>query len=168
VGLGSIGREVAKKAAAGFDMRVVAFRHRIDPASVPDTIRLVEWDELFSVSVYHFCSRPEEREHRLIGENEFTRMKSEAILVNVARGSVIDEAALIKALEDRRFWCGMDVFNPEPPDKNNPLLHMENVVAVPHIGSNTLEAQRRTSLEAAMEVDRVLRGENRFIRSTPA
>jgi D-3-phosphoglycerate dehydrogenase len=161
VGLGSIGREVAKKAAAGFDMRVVAYRHHIDPASVPDTIRLVGWDELFCASDIISVHVPGRKENiGLIGENEFARMKPDAILVNVARGAVIDEAVLIKALADRRiFGAGLDVFDSEPPDKNNPLLHMENVVAVPHIGSNTLEAQRRTSLEAAMEVDRVLRGE---------
>ena len=161
VGLGNIGRAVAKKAAAGFDMRVIAYRHRVDPATISSDVRLVDWDELFStadVVSIHVPGRVENT--KMIGEAEFARMKPNAILINVARGLVVDETALVQALQNRAiFGAGLDVFEPEPPKPDNPLLHMENVIAVPHIGSNTQEAQQRTSLEAAMEVDRVLSGQ---------
>jgi D-3-phosphoglycerate dehydrogenase len=160
VGLGNIGRAVAKKAAAGFDMRVIAYRHRVDTSSVSDEIRLVDWNELFATADIVSIHVPGRAENtKLIGKAEFERMKPDAMLVNVSRGLVVDEEALVWALQNRAiFGAGLDVFDSEPPKTDNPLLHMENVIAVPHIGSNTLEAQQRTSLEAAMEIDRVLTG----------
>ena len=141
IGLGNIGRAVAKKAAAGFDMRIIAYRHRVDPATVTGEIHLVDWDELFStadVVSIHVPGRAENA--KLIGKAEFERMKPDAILINVARGSVVDEEALAWALQNRViFGAGLDVFDPEPPKTDNPLLHLENVIAVPHIGSNTKE-----------------------------
>ena len=161
VGLGNIGSAAAKKAALGFGMNVIAYKHRVKPETVPDYIRLVEWDELFANSDYvsiHVPKRPETI--KLIGKREFEMMKKEAIFINTSRGDVVDEVALYHALVDKEIaGAALDVFNPEPPTPDNPLFQLDNVVVVPHIGSNTYEALDRMSLHAAMEIDRILTGQ---------
>lgn len=87
-------------------------------------------------------------------------MKPTAFLINTSRGAIIDEAALIEALRVGAIaGAGIDVYEQEPPSVDNPLLGFDNVVATPHIGANTNEALDRMSLSAAMEIDRVLSGE---------
>ena len=72
----------------------------------------------------------------MIGWNQLTRMKPSAILVNTGRGALIDEAALVRALQEKKIaGAGLDVFEKEPPESDNPLLHMDNVVVTPHIAS---------------------------------
>jgi D-3-phosphoglycerate dehydrogenase len=160
VGLGNIGRAVAKKAALGFDMKVFAYRYRVDPESLPDYIELVDWEELFKNSDIVSIHIPGRKENaKLIGKHEFNMMKEDAILINVARGSVVDEQALIKALKVGQIrGAGLDVFETEPPELQNPLLHLENVVAVPHIGSNTQEAQSLMSLDIARQIHQFFAG----------
>jgi phosphoglycerate dehydrogenase-like enzyme len=87
-------------------------------------------------------------------------MKPEAILINAARGPVVDETALIEALQTNRIaGAGLDVFDPEPPGADNPLFSMDNVVLTPHLASGTREGRRRMGLTVAADVLRVLRGE---------
>ncbi len=161
VGLGHIGLGVARIAALGFGMKVIAYRHNLRGKPLPDYIRLVEWEELFSaadvVSV-HIPLRPENI--GLIGEREFAWMKPEAYFVNTARGKVVQEAALLAALRDRRIaGAVLDVFASEPPAPDNPLFALDNVVPTPHIGGATYEAMTRSAVYAAMEIDRVLSGQ---------
>jgi D-3-phosphoglycerate dehydrogenase len=87
-------------------------------------------------------------------------MKKTAYLINCARGDVLDEAALARALEQGTIaGAAIDVYDPEPPSMDNPLLKMPNVFATPHIASTTAEAIIKMAVHAAMEIHRVLSGE---------
>ena len=98
-----------------------------------------------------------EETHHLIGEAEFKLMKKEAFLINAARGSVVDEKALIKALEDGEIaGAGLDVYEQEPIDPNNPLLKMDNTVTLPHVGSSTLKTRQEMAMLAAKTIVDVL------------
>lgn len=86
-------------------------------------------------------------------------MKPSAILINVARGEIIDEAALIEALQEKRIkGAGIDVYDPEPPSLDNPLLHMPNVLSTPHVAGATDGTFRRRLEAAADNVERILQG----------
>lgn len=154
IGTGNIGRLVAKKAACGFDMKVLAY----DPFAreVPEYIRLVEdRDIIFRESDYVSLHVPATRETiHSVSDREFDLMKETAFLINTARGSIVDEAALIRALEAEKIaGAGLDVLEQEPFDVNNPLLKMENVLVAPHIGGATREASTRSSVACAEAVD---------------
>ena len=82
--------------------------------------------------------------HGLIGESELQLMKKTAILINTCRGPVVQEKALIRALEDCEIWgAGLDVFEQEPVDPNNPIINLENVVVAPHIAGKSYESYPR-------------------------
>ena len=154
IGTGNIGRLVAKKAHFGFDMEVLAY----DPFAreVPDYIRLVDdRDEIFRAGDYVSLHVPATKETiHSVGEHEFSLMKKTAFLINTARGSVIDEPALIRALQENKIaGAGLDVLEKEPFDPEHPLLHMEHVLVAPHIGGATLEASTRSSVACAKAID---------------
>ena len=150
VGLGRIGREVAARARA-FEMDVWA----CDPL-LPSWPMGFEWvrratlDELLPAVEFlslHVPLTPETRD--LIGVRELERMRPDAVLVNCGRGGLVDEAALHRALESGALRGALlDTFAQEPPGRL-PLLALPNVLAVPHLGASTLEAQRRAGEEAA-------------------
>ena len=95
----------------------------------------------------------------LIGERELDLMRPSAYFINVSRGPVVDEPALIRALQDGRIaGAGLDVYDPEPPEASNPLLGMPNVVVTPHIASNTLEGIARMSNAVVDQIELLLRG----------
>lgn len=159
VGVGNIGGLVAKKAAFGFDMKVLAF----DPYAkeVPDYITLVSnREEIFEKSDYvslHIPATPETEGS--VGAKEFAMMKKSAYLINTARGAVVDEEALIEALENGEIaGAALDVLKQEPLDPTNPLLDMDNVLTAPHIGAATKEASSRASLICAQGIDAYLSG----------
>lgn len=154
IGTGNIGKLVAKKAAFGFDMKVLAY----DPFAreVPEYIQLVEdRDVVFKESDYVSLHVPATKETtHSVSDREFDLMKEKAFLINTARGAVVDEAALIRALEAKKIaGAGLDTVEQEPFDLNNPLLAMENVLVAPHIGGATREASTRSSLACAQAVD---------------
>lgn len=151
IGTGNIGKLVAKKAANGFDMKVLAY----DPfytGEVPDYIQMVnDRDEIFRSGDYISLHVPATKETiRSISDHEFDLMKETAYLINTSRGSVVDEPALIRALENKKIaGAGLDVLEQEPFDPSNPLLKMDNVLTGPHIGGITKEASARSSVACA-------------------
>ena len=157
VGYGHIGREVARRLVP-FGVSLIAY----DPfvTRTGDATELVSLEDLFRRSdliSLHAALTPEN--HHLIGAAAFERMKPGVLLVNVARGPLIDEAALLEALRWGRIGgVALDVFELEPP-KNRELLEHPNVIATPHIGASTLEAQRRAGTDIVEEVLHALQGE---------
>lgn len=163
IGLGSIGREVARKCRAAFNMCVIAYDPYVEPATVaPLGIELVgELDELLAASAVVTCHAELTPETRgMIGEAQLRRMPPEAILVNTARGPIVQPDALARAL--REGWirgAALDVFAVEPPGPNNPLYALDNLILTPHTAGLTAEARRELALSAATQVLQVLRGE---------
>lgn len=146
VGLGNIGRKVAGMAQA-FGMKIIGYDPFADPAKLPEGIGIAA-DLRTALSqadfvTLHVAGTPQTR--GMIGENELNCMKPSAILINVSRGSVVDEQALIRALENKTIaGAGLDVFASEPLLPGNPLMLMENVTATPHCAGNTADARLRT------------------------
>ena len=160
VGLGRVGSEVARRAQS-FGMRLVAF----DPFVAPDyarrmSVNLLSLEELLAESDFITLHTPlTDSSRNLIGTKELSQMKPGARLINVARGELIDEEALLKALEaDSLGGVALDVFAQEPPGPS-PLLTHPKVVVTPHLGASTQEAQREVAIEAAEQVLAVLNGE---------
>ena len=141
VGTGNIGAEFARICNA-LGMRCIAWTFNPDPDRAARLgVRYVEFDRLLAESdvvSLHLRLSPESR--RLIGAREFGLMKSGALLVNVSRGGLVDENALVDALRSGRLaGAGLDVFDPEPPLADNPLLTCRNVVFSPHVADMTPE-----------------------------
>lgn len=157
VGYGRIAREVARRVAP-FGARTVAFDPFV-PTAVDGT-EMVSLDALLPVSdivSVHAALTPEN--HHLLDTRAFGRMKPGAYLVNVARGALVDEAALLAALASGHLaGAALDVFEVEPP-MNRELLAHPNVIPTPHLGASTTEAQQRAGADTVDEVLRALRGE---------
>ena len=143
VGMGSIGQQVARKAGA-FDMRVVAVTRTGDAVDAAD--ETVSADRIIDVlpgaDAVVMCLPLNDRTRGLLGEGELAVMKPSAVVVNVARGGVVDQHALTVALRDGRLGgAGLDVFENEPLPADNPLWRLENVILSPHVagagGNNT-------------------------------
>lgn len=159
IGVGNIGGLVAKKAALGFDMNVLAF----DPYAkeLPDYITPASSrEEVFEKADYvslHIPSTPET--NNSVGSKEFSMMKKTAFLINTSRGSIVNEEELIEALEAGELaGAALDVMKQEPVDKNNPLLYMDQVLTAPHIGAATKEASSNSSYACAKGIDDYLSG----------
>lgn len=135
LGLGHIGREVAARAAA-FGMRVIGTKHTPEPIPHADRVLPPEGlDEVLREADYLVITLPLTSETRgLIGPRELGLMKSSAYLINVARGAIVQEAALIEALRQGRLaGAGLDVFEREPLPQDSPLYEMEQVILTPHV-----------------------------------
>lgn len=150
IGIGRIGREVAKRAAA-FGMDLVAYDPYVRESDVRDLgLKLLPLDELLRYSDYitlHLPLSPETK--HLLGPRQFALMKQGVRLVNCARGGIVDEQALYKALKDGQVaGAALDVFEVEPP-QDNPLLKLDNVIATPHLGASAKEGQARSGVEIA-------------------
>jgi len=159
VGLGRIGREVARRAQA-FRMDVVGFDPYVSRDAAADAgVRYVTLDELLSTSDFVSLHLPlTDETRRMIDSAALARMKPQAHLINCARGGLIDEAALVEALDAGRLaGVGLDVFESEPPTDRR-LVEHPRVVATPHLGASTVEAQERVGTEIAEKVRDFLRG----------
>ncbi len=137
VSFGNIGRAMAK-IAAGFDLRIIACDPFVSQAAAdPWGVTMVDQETLFKESDFVSCHVPlTPGTHHIIGEQDFRNMKPSAHFINTGRGKVVDEKALIKALQEG--WiagAGLDVLEQEPADRDNPLLKMEQVVLTPHYAS---------------------------------
>jgi glyoxylate reductase len=152
LGLGRIGSAVARR-ARGFDMKIY-YHNQQDRNIVSEKLtgaRLVDFDNLMTESDFLsiHCTLNNKTYH-LINETNLRQMKQNAFVINTARGQIINELHLIKALRSK--WiagAGLDVFETEPPLKTNPLLKMENVVLLPHIGSATVSTRTKMAEVAA-------------------
>jgi len=161
LGLGRIGGRVARMASAGFDMKVIGYDPFLPAERFPaEAVKVEDWDTLFAEADFvslHLPSSPETKGS--VGAGEFDLMKSSAYLINAARGEIVDEPELIRALQANKIaGCGLDVFMQEPPPVDNPLLSMDNVKLTPHNAALTAEAMMRMSMHAAQGIDEVLSG----------
>lgn len=158
VGYGRIGRACARR-ARGFDMDVVACGRSLDaPAAArEDGVHWLALPDLLERADFVSLHCPlNDATHHLLGAAEFARMKSQAVLVNTARGPVVDEAALVTALRAGEIGAaGLDVFEREPVTAPG-LLELDNVVALPHIGSATRATRDRMAVMAADNAVRFL------------
>ncbi len=157
LGMGRIGEQVARR-ARGFDMSVLYHnRHRRPEVEAGLGVRYASRDELLAASDYVVLTVPlTPQTHHLIGRAELARMKPTAILVNAARGAVVDTDALTEALKERRIYAAaLDVTDPEPLPRDHPLLQLENVVLTPHLGSATEQTRRRM---AEISVENLMAG----------
>jgi len=160
IGLGNIGYLVAKMVKA-FDMKVLAWDPYISEKRAKEVdAQLVDLKTLLKESDFVSISCPLTDETRgMINEDEFKLMKNSAILINTARGGIIKEYALYKALKER--WiagAGVDVFETEPVVEKNPLFELDNILLTPHMASWTTEAFRRVAIFVCENILRVFDG----------
>ena len=159
-GLGRVGTEVARRAQS-FGMRLVGY----DPFVAPDYARrigveLLPLDDLLAESDFVTLHTPlTEGTRNMLGMRQIEKIKPGARVINVARGELVDEAALLAGLESGQLsGVALDVFAKEPPDPS-PLLEHPKAIVTPHLGASTREAQREVAIEAAEQVLAVLKGE---------
>lgn len=151
VGMGRIGYEMARR-AAGFQMRILYYsRSRSEQAETDFGAERRELSELLQESDFVSLHTPLNAETRfLIGAAEIAQMKPSAILINTARGAVVDQRALTDALRSRTIAAaGLDVFEQEPLAMDDPLLELDNLTLMPHIGSASIATRTRMAVLAA-------------------
>ncbi|MCB2254354.1 bifunctional glyoxylate/hydroxypyruvate reductase B [Pseudomonas chlororaphis] len=144
IGMGRIGEALAQRGHFGFGMPVIYHSNRPKPAVEQRFgARYCDLPELLRQADFICLTLPlTEQTRGLIGRDEFALMRPESIFINISRGKVVDEQALIEALQKRQIRAaGLDVFEREPLGHDSPLLQLNNVVATPHIGSATVETR---------------------------
>ena len=163
IGFGRIGKRFAEMCRGAFDMTIYVY----DP--VVEASEVESWGAIYMSDLLEFarqvdfisvhCPLVPQTQH-LINKEVLSAMKPEGILVNAARGPIVDEKALYEALKEKEIAAaGLDVFDQEPPETNNPLFELDNIVVTPHLASFTDEGRRRMGVTAAEDILRVLRGE---------
>jgi len=160
VGFGRIGQLVAHRMQA-FGMNVIAYDPYLQPARAAQlNVELVELDELLKRSDFITIHLPKTKETaNLIGEEALKKVKPEVRIINAARGGVLDETALYNAIKEGRVaGAGLDVYATEPCT-DSPLFELDQVVATPHLGASTDEAQERAGIAVAVSVRKALGGE---------
>jgi D-3-phosphoglycerate dehydrogenase len=161
VGCGNIGRMTARKGQC-FGLRILGYDPYVEKSLAGESgiTLMTSLPELLNQSDFVSVHTPLNEETRhMIGEAEFKQMKPSAYFINTARGPVVDELALIEALQEKRIaGAGLDVFEMEPIAPDNPLLKMDNVVVVPHSASYSDAAIAEQPVNPAQEVARVLSG----------
>ncbi|XP_043711894.1 D-3-phosphoglycerate dehydrogenase 1, chloroplastic-like [Telopea speciosissima] len=161
MGFGKVGSEVARR-GKGLGMNVIAH----DPYAPADRARaigveLVSFDEALSNADFISLHMPlTPSTSKMFNDEAFAKMKKGVLIVNVARGGVIDEEALVRALDSRVVaQAALDVFTEEPPPKDSKLVQHERVTVTPHLGASTMEAQEGVAIEIAEAVVGALKGE---------
>jgi D-3-phosphoglycerate dehydrogenase len=160
VGFGRIGQLVAHRMQA-FGMNVIAYDPYLQPARAAQlNVELVELEELLKRSDFITIHLPKTKETaNLIGEEALKKVKPEVRIINAARGGVLDETALYNAIKEGRVaGAGLDVYSTEPCT-DSPLFELDQVVATPHLGASTDEAQERAGIAVAVSVRKALGGE---------
>lgn len=161
IGCGHIGRLVAKKAFHGLDMKIIAYDAYLQQEQLPDYIRLEkDVDVVLRESDFISMHIPATKDTLdFINEGQLNKMKKSAVLLNCARGGVVNENDLYAALTSGTIaGAGLDVFKEEPPERDNPLFQLDNVIVSPHNAALTYEAMDRMGIQAAQGIDDVLRG----------
>jgi D-3-phosphoglycerate dehydrogenase / 2-oxoglutarate reductase len=161
VGLGRIGRRLARKAALGLDMKVIGYDPYVSPDAFPEQVTPARnWEELFASCDFISLHLPGGAGNKgIVGRKEFSLMRKTACLINASRGDVLNEAELAEALKNGTIaGAALDVFAQEPPEKDNPLFALDNVLLTPHNAALTREAMLRMALGAAQGIDEVLSG----------
>lgn len=162
IGLGRIGEQVARR-ARGFNMTILYHNRRRRPQVEESLgVRYVSFGQILAESDYLVLTLPLTPETRgLIGRAEFSQMKRTAILINVARGPVVDADALAEALTSRRIYAAaLDVTDPEPLPRDHPLLKLDNLTITPHLGSATEQTRRRMAEISVENLFAGLRGQS--------
>lgn len=171
IGVGRIGSLVARKVIAAFNMRVLGYDPYVDAEKlagygVQKVDRLEEMLPQCDFVTVH-CSGGAETRH-MMNANTLAVMKPGAYLINTARGTIVDEAALVEALQSKRIaGAAIDVYDPEPPRPGNPLLHRENVIVTPHFCAQTEESLYNMATMVAQGVLDVLEGRQPQYLVTP-
>lgn len=155
IGMGHIGREVAKRAKC-FGMNVIGYD--VHDFNV-DQVEQVQLDELYKKSDLISIHVPLlDSTRHMINSQSISKMKNGVIIICPARGGVIEEKALADALKNGKVRAAaLDVFEKEPPDENNELLKLDNVLLTPHIGASTVEGQKRVGVEIVNKVMETLK-----------
>ncbi len=169
IGLGAIGRQVARR-AKGFDMRVLYHNRRRRPEIEQELgVEYRTLDELLGESDYvMLCCPLTEQTRNLIDAAALAKMQPSAVLVNIARGGVVDTQALYEALRDERIYAaGLDVTEPEPLPRDHPMLALDNVTIMPHLGSATIETRLEMARNSVENLMRGLRGEELLNQVAP-
>lgn len=161
IGLGAVGLEVAKR-GRGFGMRVLY--HDATPRPKEERrygLAYVDMDQLLGESDFISLHVPLTKEtHHLIGERELSILKPTAVLINTARGPVVDQRALYRFLKEKRIaGAALDVTDPEPIALDDPLLELENVIIAPHIASASIATRQRMAQMAVDNLQAALRGQ---------
>ncbi len=159
IGMGNIGTQVAHMATFGLNMKVIGYNRRIKGEKQTKYALLTDrLEEVISGADFlslHLPGGPSTR--HIIGERELALMKPEAFLINTGRGEIIDEGALIRALQEHKIMgAALDVFEGNLPKPDNPLLHMEHVIVTPHTAAFTTEALERMAYQSALGISEVL------------
>ncbi len=160
VGMGRIGRMVARKASLGLSMRVVGYDPFVDASALEDVPLVQDLREVFAESDFVTLHMPATADTRgMVGAELLGVMKPSSYLINAARGAVVVTEDLVAALRDERIaGAALDVYEDEPLAADSPLLELENVVLTPHIASATKECMVRMAVHAAMGIHDVLSG----------
>ena len=161
--MGNIGRQVARRAAA-FDLELQYYDkyHPLTPVEEETLgIQAVSMDTLLQTSDIVTTHVPLTREtYGMIGKRELETMKPTSVIINTSRGGVIDETALAEALISKTIAAaGLDVMEHEPPDPNDPLLQIENLIITPHTAGPTLESIPKRAVNAFENIQRVWDGQ---------
>ena len=172
VGYGRIGRRVTEICALGLKMKVIIYDPYVAKTiPLPEGVTIVDNldDLLTQADIVTMHTSLMSSTHHMISERELRLMKPDAYLVNASRGPVVDEAALIRVLQAGHLaGVGLDVFDIEPPEADNPLLQMEHVVSTPHLASNTPQGSWRMSQSVADQILQLFAGEKPTFLIDPA
>jgi D-3-phosphoglycerate dehydrogenase len=160
IGVGRIGRLVARKAGIGLSMKVIGFDPFVDPALVPEVEFTDSMEGVLKNADFVSLHLPvNEKTMGLIDKARMLMMKPSAYLLNVARGGIVHENDLVEILTEKRIaGAALDVFAEEPPSPSNPLFKLENVTVTPHNAALTRECMDRMAVHAAQGIDEVLSG----------
>ncbi len=154
MGFGRIGKALAKR-CLGFEMDVYVFDPYIEIEEIKkNNCFPIDKNEGFKIADYISIHLPINSDTKnLISTNQFKIFKNNLILINTSRGGIINERALYLALKQNDIYgAGLDVFESEPPDKDNPLLTLENIILTPHNAALTLESRKRMAIEACENI----------------
>jgi D-3-phosphoglycerate dehydrogenase len=160
IGVGRIGKIVAGKAAAGLEMKVIGYDPFTEPARVPEVELTDSIEYVLKTSDFVSLHLPANEETiGMIDRAKMLMMKPSAYLLNVARGGIVRENDLAETLAEKRIsGAALDVFTEEPPNPENPLLKLDNVILTPHNAALTRECMDRMALHAAQGIHEVLSG----------